>query len=299
MAKPRRLTSVASVDLPVTEASGAVVRRHGNWTQVAVIGDRTTEVATGTFVDGVLRDWQHTDLGTWDGWPDPGEPSQFEAIAVDGAGTIALLREDPAEVLVADSTSRRLRARIPLLAPPWSGLAGTWDDPSSRGEGLVLLRGGRLLVAKEKKPRALVEFGPSGTRPRGLSQDDFLDADEAWTPPDDDVRYHALAVWRLRDAAKNALGDLSALAVGSDRSLWLLSDKSSAVARLSMTHPLPRAGGEIRSFDEVYRLPKGVTKPEGIVALDDQHVLVVRDTPQPHDNGLLVVRPVGGEETRR
>jgi len=31
----------------------------------------------------------------------------------------------------------------------------TWSDPKgSRGEGMVLLRGGHLLVAKEKKPAA-------------------------------------------------------------------------------------------------------------------------------------------------
>lgn len=294
MAKPPRLASLGRIDLPVVEASGLVARRRHSSTGVAVIGDRTSEVASATYEAGELRDWQTVDLATVDGWPDVDGPSQFEAIAADGASTLALLREDPAEVLLADTESRRFLARIPLLAPPWSGLAGRWDDPSSRGEGLVLLRGGRLLVAKEKKPRALVEFGPAGTRPQGLSRDDFLDPDEAWVVPDADARFHALAVWKLRDAAKNALGDISALAVGADRSLWLLSDKSGTVARLSMGHPLPRAGGEIRSLDEVYRLPKDVGKPEGIVALDDKRVLVALDTPQARDNGLVLLRPGDG-----
>lgn len=291
MPKPARLVAVRTVDLPVVEASGVVALAERDGTRVGVVGDRTTEVATTTYTDGQLGTWQAVDLADLDGWPDLGGSSQFEAIAVDGAGSVALLREDPPEVLVADTSSRRLVARVRLAAPPWSALAGKWDDPSSRGEGMVLLRGGRLLVAKERKPRALVEFGPSGSRAQGLSRTDFLDPGEPWAAPDGEARYHALAVWKLRDAAKKALGDISSLAVGPDRSLWMLSDKSACLARLSMDHPLPRAGGEIRHVDELYRLPADVAQPEGIAALDTNLVLLAMDTAEPRDNGLLLTRP--------
>jgi uncharacterized protein YjiK len=201
-------------------------------------------------------------------------------------------------VLVLDTDHRQVRAHISLVAPEWSALAGRWDDPSSRGEGLVLLRGGRLLVAKEKKPRALVEFGPIGTSPRGLSSRDFLAVDEPWPTPAGDVTYHALAVWKLRDAAKKALRDISDVAVGRDGALWLLSDKSAAVARLDLTDGLPRGGGAISSLDRVYGLPSGTRKPEGFAMVDDETLLVAMDTDQPRRNGLLVRRPASDRQAR-
>jgi len=298
MAKPPRLRRIGVLDVPVPEASGVAVRRRAGQTRVLVVGDRTAEVAAATYTPAEgIGPWEVLDLAALPDWPlERGTPSQFEGITADGGSQVALLREDPAVVLVADTSRRVLRAVIDLVAPPWSALAGRWDDASSRGEGLVLLRDGRLLVAKEKRPRALVEFGPPGTAPRGLSREDFLAPDEPWQVPLGHVTYHALAVWPLRGAAKQALGDISAVSVGPDRALWLLSDKSEAVARLVLEAGLPRGGGGIDSLDGVYRLPKGVTKPEGIAAVETGRALVVLDTDEPRGNAMLVARPEEQED---
>ncbi len=258
------------------------------------VGDRTAHLAVSTYspVSG-LGDWQTIDLSLVPGWPVPADDSQLEAVAVDGGCLVALMREDPPVVLVADTEQRALIARITLTAPSGSPLAGRWDDPSSRGEGLVLLRNGRLLVAKEKRPRTLVEFAPAGAGAGGLSRSDFLAPGESWQAPIGEVEYEATSMWRLRGTAKDALHDISALAVGRERSLWLLSDKSSAVARLSLDTPLQLGDDTIRDFDELWRLPKRTKKPEGIVALDDEHVLVAMDTGSIRRNGMVVCRPTG------
>lgn len=281
----------AVVDLPVVEASGLATRRSGGVVRVLVVGDRTAQIAVGAYSGSEFSAWDTIDLASVDGWPMPDGDSQLEAIAVDGGSLVAMMREDPPVVLVAETEARTLRATITLTAPPGSPLHGRWDDPSSRGEGLVLLRGGRLLVAKEKRPRALVEFGPVGSSPRGLSRDDFLAPDESWDAPDGAVDYVATAMWRLRGDAKGVLGDISALAVGRDRSLWLLSDKSSCVARVPLDEPLTPSGREIRQVEEVWRLPKKTEKPEGIVALDDDRLLVAMDTSSTTGNGLILERP--------
>jgi hypothetical protein len=290
--QPPRLIRSTQVDLPVLEASGLATRLVDGRVQVLVVGDRTAHVAASVYdQDSGFSDWQTFDLATLAGWPLPARDSQFEAIAVDGGSLVALLCEDPPTVLVGDSVARVLRAQIRLGAPPGSPLDGLWDDPSSRGEGLVLLRGGRLLVAKEKRPRALVEFGPPGSPAAGLSRDDFLAPDEAWDAPAGKVEYVAKAVWRLRGEAKRALADLSGMAVGRDRSLWLLSDKSCCVGRLSLRTPLRASDDEISRLQEVWRFPKSVTKPEGIAALALNRVLVAMDTDSTRGNGMIVERP--------
>lgn len=293
MAKPPRLPLEGRLDIPVTEASGLALRRHAGRTHVLAIGDHDATLAVGVYDpdagDGLggLRDWQRHDLGGLDGWARAPGGSQFEAIACDAIGTVVLMREDPAELVVVDAPAGRVRSRLDLVVPAWSALAGKWDDPASRGEGLVLLRGGRVLVAKEKKPRALVEFGPPGTSPRGVGLDDLLGPDEGWEVPAEVTRLHALAVWPLKKDAKATLGDISALACDGD-SLWMLSDKSEALAGMALTGSLVRGGGPVRTLDRVVRLPKAAVKPEGVVRLDAERVLVALDTPRPRDNGLLL-----------
>ena len=190
--QPPRLVQSELIDLPVLEASGLAVRHTSRGTVLLVIGDRTTELGVCRIgADGALDNWETIDLATLPGWPLPAGDSQFESIAADGGSLVALMCEDPPIVLVADTETREVCAEIELTAPTGSLLDGQWDDASSRGEGLVLLRGGRLLVAQEKRPRALIEFGPLGSSARGLSTADFLGPDESWEAPSGRCRFRA------------------------------------------------------------------------------------------------------------
>lgn len=290
--KPPRLIATATVDLPIVEASDVAVRTSGGRTVVLVVGDRTATVAAAPYREGAnvgFGDWTTLDLSEIPGWPLGDGDSQMEAIATDGGSLVAIMSEDPPVVLIADADAKRFVAQITLIAPEGSALE--WDDPSSRGEGLVLLRGGRLLVAKEKRPSALVEFSPVGNPARALSADDFLGPDEAWDAPTGAVEFMATSVWTLGHDAHAMLDDISALAVARDRSLWLLSDKSECVAQLRFDAALPPEAGTIDEFADVWRLPKSVSKPEGIAALDDSRVLVALDTGSTTANGVIVERP--------
>ena len=290
--KTPRLVRSELIDLPVVEASGVAVRQTERGMVVLVIGDRTAEVgACLVGARGELDDWTLIDLATLPGWPLPSGDSQFEAIAVDGGSLVAVMREDPPVVLVADTEPRHLRAEIRLTAPAGSVLDGQWGDASSRGEGLVFLRGGRLLVAQEKRPRALIEFGPVGAEPKGLSSDDLLGPEESWAAPSGRVDFVPLSMWKLKSKAKKALGDVSAIGTDSRGNLWLLSDKSRRVGRLGLDVPLHPGDDDVRDLDEIWDLPAGAEKPEGMAALGDGRVLVALDTGSTRGNGMIVARP--------
>lgn len=304
MGKPKRLTLVERIDIPIVEVSGAAARTDADGRHhVLAIGDRTAEVAIGIVEessddsddDASPMSWRVVDLADVDAWPDMHGDSQFESIAADGTSIVAVMREEPAVVFVADVAARRLLCRIVLDDEP--ALVDLWDEENSRGEGLMFLRGGRLLVAKEKHPAALVEFAPAGTPARGVGPDDFLGADERWAAPMPnpadgiDVTYHAVAAWPLAGKAAKALRDVSAIGETDDDAIWLLSDQSRSVARLSLDPPLPPEGGKIEHLDGVMRLPKHSPKPEGLARLPGGRFLVCLDIPETEQNGLVVRAP--------
>jgi hypothetical protein len=74
----------------------------------------------------------------------------------------------------------------------------------SRGEGAVLLQNGHLLAAKEKKPAALIEFGPLGAEPVGLAKGGALRNRVRWPVMPDDHEYGALDAGQLDEILADA-----------------------------------------------------------------------------------------------
>ena len=146
-----RLRAARVEDVPIPELSGLVLAGG----VLLAIGDKRSVLARAVLGDEPLT-WTGVDLGP----AGFGEgDAQLEGVAVAGDGTILLLREDPAVVAALD---------------PDDGYAGTTtlagdeflEPSSSAGEGLLVLRDRRLLVAHEKDPPLLVEFGPLRRRRR-------------------------------------------------------------------------------------------------------------------------------------
>lgn len=276
------------IDIPVREASGVATTGRDSATMISVVGDRTSALATAryTAADG-FGPWESSDLADLPDWGIDDEDSQLEAIANAGGTMVAVMGEDPPVVTIGDATTGQLASRIKLVVPDDSGLQ--WDEAGSRGEGLVLLRGGRMLVAKEKNPSAMIVFGPAGA-PAELAAADLLADGEAWDAPGGDVDYQAIATWRLAGDAGDLLEDLSGLAVDADGSLWLLSDQSRRLARIALDRPLV-PGTELRELDDVLELPKLDGKPEGVAVLGNDRFLIVLDRSSEKNNGAIVALP--------
>jgi hypothetical protein len=267
-------------DVPVPELSGLALmsRRGGSGLDLLAVGDRRSRLARAD-LSGEPLDWSSVDLG------DDASRGQFEGVA-GAAGSILVLCEHPSVVLVLDEDGRGAGGGNGGDGAPTVELRGgrgtgrdVFDEPASAGEGLVPLREGRLLVAQEKDPPLLVEFGPRDVDAAGVTTGSFLDAGERLGAMDD--RLHAVASWKIDDVA-----DVSDLAFAGG-TLYCLSDQSRRVVAVEL--PLDPGSSRARVTDawdlgvpERRREPDG--KPEGLVVAPDGTFIVGLDTVTPSAN---------------
>jgi hypothetical protein len=286
------------IDVPLEEVSGICLRRGraGRMSLVA-IGDR---VAVAAIVDlprgarGRLA-WRTLDVSRLAGSRLPKRDPQIEAVCADGAGRVLLLQESPPRAELVDPRASRVVASVELDVEGRGELARAWSDPEgSHGEGAVLLPGGHLLIAKEKDPTALVEFGPRGARSRGLARGGGLAGGARWPIAPGRHRYVALATWWPDKALTKACRDFSDLEIGPDGRLYLLSDKSNSIARLEN---LPSGGGTA-VLDRSWRIKGLDGKPEGLAFTAQGNAIVALDTRKARHN-LVVLVPRVAATTKR
>ena len=257
--------------IPLREVSGIALRRRGSATDLIAIGDRTPAIAIGA----LGPDLDDVAFRTVDLAPalraarvELATDVQWEAVAADGAGRIVVLEENPGRIFVVDADLSRIEHVIEIEVPARHELAEAWTrDANSRGEGMVLLEGGHVLLLKEKEPRRLVELGPSGDRPgavRPLGRARFAH------PAGARSTMVPLRSWKLADRTRDDFPDLSDLAVGPDGALYVLTDEGRAFGKLG-----PLDGEEVQ-IRQKWTLGQAVEKPEGLV-LFDERALVASD----------------------
>jgi hypothetical protein len=286
--KKARLEVRSSFDVPLQEVSGICLRRgrDGRLSLVAV-GDRVAVAAWAALPrkDTGSLDWETADIARLAGSRLAKRDPQIEAVCADGAGRVLLLQETPARAELVDPAASRVVAEVTLEVHGRDDLARSWNDPDgSRGEGVVLLPGGHLLVAKEKDPAALVEFGPKGARSRGLGGGAALPAGARWPLAPGGHRYVALAVWWPDKALRKACDDFSDLEVGPDGRLYVLSDQTASIARLEDLAP----GGGTAALAISWRLRGLDGKPEGLAFTAEGRAIVALDTKKARHNLALL-----------
>jgi hypothetical protein len=276
------------VDAPLHEVSGICLGRgRNNQMSLVAIGDRMSKMVWFSLPgsdDGQI-DWHTADIAKLSGSMIPQDDPQIEAVCADGLGRVVLLQETPPRVELIDPKALKVVASIDLAVEGHSKTAQSWSDPKgSRGEGMVLLPNGHLLVAKEKKPAALIEFGPPNSRSRGLVRGGALADGARWPIKEGPHRFIALATWLPDKTLAKTCEDFSDLEIGPDGRLYLLSDKSSTIARLG---DLP-AGGGAATLLEAWRLGELDGKPEGLAFAAEGHAIVGLDMRKPRRNLVLL-----------
>lgn len=254
------------------------------------VGDRVAKIAwfSLSHSDGGRIDWHTSSIAKLSGSELPKHDPQIEAVCADGVGRILLLQETPPRVELIDLKTLEAVALIDLVMEGGGEIAQAWSDPKgSRGEGVVLLPGGHLLVAKEKKPAALIEFGPAHSRSRGLVRGGALADGKRWPIKKGRHRFVALAIWLPDKTLAKTCADFSDLEIGPDGCLYLLSDRSSTIARLA---DLP-AGGGTAALLNAWRLGDLDGKPEGLAFTTQGRAIVGLDTRTARRN-LMLLEPV-------
>jgi hypothetical protein len=297
--KTRQLRVSRVVDVPLREVSGICLRRGRNRRiSLIAVGDRVAKLAwfTQPRKDTDEINWHTAGIKQLVGSELPRNHPQIEAICADGGGRILLLQETPPRVEVIDPEASRVVASIELWMDGQGPLARSWSDPNgSRGEGMVLLPGGHLLIAKEKHPSALIEFGPANSRARGLSRGEALADGKRWPIGKGCHRFVALAVWYPNKALAKACADFSDLAIGPDGRLYLLSDQSTAIVRLEDLSP----DGGVASLAAAWWLGDLGGKPEGLALTAEGRAIVALDKRKARHNLFLLEPAIAPSRRKR
>lgn len=278
-----KLRVVRAFTLPLGELSGLCVRSAGSGSELIAISDSSHVLVRGALGTGGLSgEFSTIDVEEIAGG---GGGSQWEAVVADAAGRLYVLEENPGSIIVLSADLRQRIARIELAVDDDGSHARGWaGDENSRGEGIALLESGHFLVVKEKRPPLLVEFGPRGASPRGVSRE-LLRVSGGFPLPPGESEIVPLAAWTVDDAD---VKDVSDIAVTGDGRLFLLSDQSRCIVELDPQ--LPAAGGAVGARGR-WQLPKRVSKPEGLVFLGDLTPLLVADDDEGEEN-LFVLEPL-------
>jgi len=271
--------------VPLPEVSGLCsLVRDGTATLVALGDDRVCLALATVDASGSLGPWQLVtadDVGVGPGSAE--RFTQLESVALDGAGRAWVVTEGTSLLAGVDLESRTPVAVLHLQTSTIPELHGPWAAvDASRAEGLALLVRGHVLVVKEKDPAGLVEFGPAGDPALGVSETTVLPQQDAFEVGGDELV--ALAWWPWPHG--DVLEDLSDLAVDHEGGLWVLSDKSRAMAELR----LPLAPGAAPELGAVLELPKRIAKPEGLAFLPGGLVAVADDRHDDAENLWLLRR---------
>ena len=286
----RRLDIVEQYNLPMKEISGlARERSRPDGISLYAVGDATFNIGrfthdrTAAAVTITIRDIANTIRAK------AGTASQWEAVAADGASNICILAEKSSRVVCLNSTVKQEIGRLRLDVDNGAHLAKQWKtEPNSRGEGLVLMRGGHVLVLKEKRPPLVVEFGPKGDAANGWDAHTLLADGEPFALPAS-RKLVALKTWEFAASLAVIAPDASELTVGPDGRLYMLSQEGAVLIRLEGS--LGPNENKVHA-SAWWPLPEHFEHAEGLAIDDELHPWVAVDIHRTDPPNLFRLTPL-------
>ncbi len=286
---------LSSTDATLEEISGACVKDvkpDGSY-KVLLVGDRSFVVSELSIDSNDLVTEKTIDIKTIVDSDDKRSTSQWEAIACDRQGQVHILDEDPGTIYVLDPDLTQLKQVIDLKYKR-NDPEGWRDEPNSRGEGMLLLKNGHILVLKEKLPSLIVEFGPKEQLPEGMSKD-LLVSNTSDFPiaATKKINFYPLKIWEFNDDALSIMKDFSEITVGPNHKVYVLSQESKKFARIEATLRVDENRVALRT---VFDLPNSIKKPEALAIAPNFLPIVVSDEASIKKNNINFLEPLPLEE---
>ena len=217
--------------------------------------------------------------------------AQWEAFAIDGSGRNFLLQESSHAIIVMNGPLTSVQNILNFdfskskYAPVRVSKKHRRLDNDLSAEGFILLKNGHILIAKEKNPAVLGEFGPAGSKALGISKETILGGDESF-----EIRGNAersalvlLAEWQIAGHGKCDIADLASDSTGT---VFVLSENCKSIKKIDRLIPTETVAVAV----EQWRMPKNVRSPEGFAIDELNRFWVVSDIRDPGDN-LFIVAP--------
>jgi len=276
--------------IPIKEVSGLTLVHGGaNSIDIYAIGDASYDI--GQFsLKGSSRDVSIDKRDVADTVnKSRKDPSQWEAITADGKDNICILAEVSSDIFCLTSDLDKERSHFKLDVSSIESLKRLWEkEPNSRGEGMILMKKGHILLLKEKKPSLLVEFGPKGDAPLGYGQDTLLQTGAEFDQPKSG-KLVALKTWEFSKSLADLAKDASDITVGPDQHVYILSDESAVLIRLEEF--LKPDEAEVHESAH-WKLPKQIEHAEGLVIDNEMHPWVGCDIKQNDRPNLFHLTPI-------
>jgi uncharacterized protein YjiK len=260
--------------LDLDEISALSARpRPDSRAELLAVGDEDFAVVAATLVGDEVEDARRTEVG--DALDDDvrhrRSGSEWEAVAADGEGRVFIVSESSAEVVVLapDLKSHVHTIELDVDAGPDRRARKLLDDENAGPEGIVLLDDGHLLVAKQRDPVLLIEFGPHDPVGR---------------------RMLPLRSWRLRDEDEEEVESVNDLAFDGQGRLHAVSSRSRCIyeLRLGSDEDKVRIAHRWQLPDEIE--PGKERRAEGLAFDAQDRPVVAIDSRKPGENAFLLER---------
>ena len=258
--------------IPIAELSGVHLSQDGPNTKIMAIGDSTSKIGvllTNTKKNSVSHTIDFTQAikdrfihcKRFDSYGCSKVlnllTSDWEALTIDGGENIFILQEFSSNIFVLDKSGETLISTIALDFSPIKKITSKYNA-NSLGEGMILLKNGRLLVAKESQPAILIEFGPSeSTKSRGISTDTVLEPSEQFKKISSKETFYPLNIWHFFPKGKCDISDLA----WHQHRLFILSKKCKKI--FMKNSPILEKDSSIQP-DHYWDLPRKIRKPEAL-----------------------------------
>ena len=291
----RATTVIAGWRLPLDEVSALCMRRGSDGAQeLLAVGDEDFAIQRAVLHGDRLERSER--LSVRDSLPGKlsagGGGSEWEGVAADGSGRAFVLRESTCTVLVFSAGLRELEhvIRVDLEGSEDARARNLLDDPNAGPEGILLMKRGHLLVAKQRDPIVLIEFGPKGGSARGVSENSFLSPDEPFRLSDGRrTTLRPVASWRLDGDTESMVQSANDLAVDDRGRLHAISSRSRCIFQLDAS----TANDEKISITDAWAIEQGADrdrKLEGLTFDDQGRPIVALDLKGSANNAFLLER---------